>query len=162
MDLHGKSAVPGAWRGSCGFRSQTLHTHNTIKNVDQQTGRQTDSARQLTHGMGVFCTMCFVSSLNFLQKSIMLMPSGPKAWPIAGPGFAVPAGTRILTVRTNDMFSSRPLSSVMRSQGSSSCARQSTRRFRCTPLTFYALEAVVKPSNALQGTEICGLCALGF
>lgn len=34
----------------------------------------------------------------------MLMPRGPSACPIAGPGFAVPAGTRIRTVRTNDIF----------------------------------------------------------
>lgn len=52
----------------------------------------------------MFCTICFVSSLNFLQNSIMLMPRGPSACPIAGPGFAVPAGTRIRTVRTNDIF----------------------------------------------------------
>lgn len=42
-------------------------------------------------------------SLNCLQNSAMLTPNGPKAWPMAGPGLAVPAATRNLTIRTRDM-----------------------------------------------------------
>ena len=107
----GTESAVGALCGSRGIRSKTLHTQN-----DKETStnrQQADSAHKLTHGMGVFCTMCLVSSLNFLQNSIMLMPRGPRAWPIAGPGLAVPAGTRILTVRTNDMLSWRPFYFVL-------------------------------------------------
>jgi len=42
-------------------------------------------------------------SLNCLQNSAMLIPSGPRAWPMAGPGRAVPDGTRSLTWRTKDI-----------------------------------------------------------
>lgn len=33
----------------------------------------------------------------------MLMPRGPRAWPIAGPGLAAPEGTRSLTCRRKDI-----------------------------------------------------------
>lgn len=131
--LLGAECGAWCWCGSCADFAQKHSTRSSIKTNFDHNRQQEDSARQLTHGMGVFCTMCLVSSLNFLQNSIMLMPRGPRACPIAGPGLAVPAGTRILTVRTNDMLSWRPLSFVLWSQGSSSCASKYTSLSRCTP-----------------------------
>lgn len=83
-----------------------VHARPSDNRVRQHppTNKTSKFLSRLTQGIGVFCTTCFVSSLNFLQKSIILIPRGPSACPIAGPGFAVPAGTRIRTVRTNDIF----------------------------------------------------------
>ena len=44
-----------------------------------------------------------VLSLNCLQNSAMLIPSGPRAWPMAGPGRAAQDRTRSLTDLTRDI-----------------------------------------------------------
>ena len=46
-------------------------------------------------GIGMPGVKVFVWSLNFLQNSTMLTPSGPSACPIAGDGCACPDKTRI-------------------------------------------------------------------
>ena len=51
-----------------------------------------------------FSYMVSVFSLNCLQNSAMLMPRGPSAWPMAGPGRAEPEGTLSLTWRRKDIW----------------------------------------------------------
>jgi hypothetical protein len=53
----------------------------------RQTGRT--AARSLT-AVGFSAA---VRALKSLQNSIMFTPSGPSAWPSAGAGLAMPAGT---------------------------------------------------------------------
>ena len=47
-----------------------------------------------TTGMGEFGSIFCVAALNSFTKSIMFRPCGPNACPMAGPGFATPAGQR--------------------------------------------------------------------
>jgi len=48
--------------------------------------------------MGTSPRMCVVILLNYSQNFIMLIPKGPRDWPILGFGFAMPAKTRRFTV----------------------------------------------------------------
>ena len=91
----------------------------------------------------------------------MLMPRGPKACPIAGPGLAVPAGTRILTVRTNDMFSQSPPSPCVFSAPDLAPANQ-----RIDPAAILALSTFWRLSTSVKGAIDdlkvgCGLWVVG-
>ena len=53
--------------------------------------------------IGVAISNDATSNSNNTNNSAMLIPRGPRAWPMAGPGRAVPEGTRSLTCRRKDM-----------------------------------------------------------
>ena len=72
--------------------------------------------------MVVNITHAVVFALKSLQNSIMFTPRGPRAWPIAGEGFAPPASTNSRAVPFTDAIYRRRAETV-KSRGAGRPAR---------------------------------------